>query len=84
MDREIDTRFRRGQTIKRALVSTLVVGLITAGFIWGPRMMKPSLSHSRIRTARMPASRAFSSAPAMRSGPANPYSNWMSANPSSP
>jgi HlyD family secretion protein len=53
MDREIDTRFRRGQNIKRALVSTLVVGLITAGFIWGPRMMKPSLSHSRIRTARV-------------------------------
>ena len=53
MDREIDAQFRRRQMIKRALVVTIAVGLITAGFLWGPQLLKPSLRHARIRTARV-------------------------------
>lgn len=53
MDREIEAGFRRRQIVKRALVSTLAVALVVAGFVWGPRLMKPSLDRSRVRTARV-------------------------------
>jgi HlyD family secretion protein len=53
MDREIDQGFRRKQFAKRGLFSLVIVSLIAAGFIYAPRLMKPSINRSRIRTARV-------------------------------
>lgn len=53
MDREIDPNFRRRQFIKRIFFSLIVISLLTAGFIYAPRLMKSSVSRSRIRTARV-------------------------------
>src|ERR1044072_3807762 len=53
MDREIDQNFRRKRLIKRVFFSLIIVALLTAGFIYAPRLMKSSVSRSRIRTARV-------------------------------
>jgi HlyD family secretion protein len=53
MDREIDQGFRRKQFAKRGLFSLVVVSLIAAGFIYAPRLIKPSINRSRIRTAKV-------------------------------
>jgi HlyD family secretion protein len=53
MDREIDRRFRRKQIIRRALYSTVALAALAALFIWGPALIKPSLSRARIRTAKV-------------------------------
>jgi HlyD family secretion protein len=53
MDREIDQGFRRKQFAKRGLFSLVIISLIAAGFIYAPRLIKPSIHRSRIRTARV-------------------------------
>jgi HlyD family secretion protein len=53
MDREIDPNFRRRQITRRVLLGTVLVVFLAAGFIWGPSLMKTSVSRSRIRTARV-------------------------------
>lgn len=53
MDREIDQGFRRKQLAKRGLFLLAIVSLIAAGFIYAPRLMKPTINRSRIRTARV-------------------------------
>lgn len=53
MDREIDLSFRRKQMARRALIGLLAVAVLSAIFIFGPGWIKPSLSRTRIRTARV-------------------------------
>jgi HlyD family secretion protein len=53
MDREIAQDFRRKQFAKRGFFSLVVVSLIAAGFIYAPRLIKPSINRSRIRTAKV-------------------------------
>ncbi len=53
MDREIDQGFRRKQFAKRGLFLLVIVSVIAAGFIYAPRLMKPTINRSRIRTARV-------------------------------
>lgn len=53
MDREIDPLYRRRQIIRRALVSALTLSAIAAVLIWGPALIKPSVSRARIRTAKV-------------------------------
>src|ERR1051325_926425 len=53
MDRELDQTVRRKQFAKRGLVFLAVVSLLAAGFIYAPRLMKPTLTRSRVRTAKV-------------------------------
>ena len=53
MDREIDPAFRKKTMVKRGAVSILTVSLLSVGFIWGSKLIKPSVSRARIRTARV-------------------------------
>src|SRR5258708_4265622 len=53
MDREIDPAFRKKTMVKRGAVSILSVSLLSVGFIWGSKLIKPSVSRARIRTARV-------------------------------
>jgi HlyD family secretion protein len=53
MDREIDVTFRRKQLMRRVIVAILSVALVAAVFIWGPRLIKPSVARARIRTAKV-------------------------------
>jgi len=55
MDREIDPGFRKRQMMRRGMYSAAVVLLVAVIFIWGPALLKPSLSRARIRTARVDA-----------------------------
>ncbi|HEV2663537.1 MAG TPA: HlyD family efflux transporter periplasmic adaptor subunit [Blastocatellia bacterium] len=53
MDREIDITFRRKRLMRRVIGATLSVALVSAVFIWGPRLIKPSVARARIRTAKV-------------------------------
>src|SRR5437762_233026 len=53
MDREIDPVFRKKTMVKRGAVSVLSVSLLSVGFIWGAKLIKPSVSRARIRTAKV-------------------------------
>jgi HlyD family secretion protein len=53
MDREIDLNFRRKRLLKRLFFTLIIIAFLTAGFIYAPRLMKSSVSRSRIRTARV-------------------------------
>jgi len=53
MDREIDFTFRRKRLMRRVLGSILSITLVAAVFIWGPRLIKPSVARARIRTAKV-------------------------------
>ncbi len=53
MDREIDATFRRKRILRRATVGAISVGVIAAIFIWGPRLIQPSVARTRIRTAKV-------------------------------
>ncbi|MBN1569397.1 MAG: efflux RND transporter periplasmic adaptor subunit [Acidobacteria bacterium] len=53
MDREIDSKIRHLRIFKRI---GLIVGLalvVSAGLIWGPAWLRPSVHRSKIRTARV-------------------------------
>lgn len=53
MDREIDVSFRRKQMLRRAALTVALVALIAAVFVWGPRLIQPSVARARIRTAKV-------------------------------
>jgi HlyD family secretion protein len=53
MDREIDATFRRKRLMRRVIVAVLSAALVAAVFIWGPRLIKPSVARARIRTAKV-------------------------------
>src|SRR5262245_19430123 len=53
MDREIDVTFRRKRLMRRVIVTLLSVALVAAVFIWGPRLIIPSVVRARIRTAKV-------------------------------
>lgn len=55
MDREIDVSFRRKQMLRRAALTVALVALIAAVFVWGPRLIQPSVARARIRTAKVDA-----------------------------
>ena len=53
MDREIDLKIRHFRVFKRvALIGSLVL-MVSAGFIWGPALFRPSIHRNKIRTARV-------------------------------
>lgn len=53
MDREIDVSFRRKRIARRASLAVVLLGLGAAFFIWGPRLIQPSVARARIRTAKV-------------------------------
>jgi len=53
MDREIDVTFRRKRLMRRVIGVILSAALVAAVFIWGPRLIKPSVARARIRTAKV-------------------------------
>jgi HlyD family secretion protein len=53
MDRELDQNFRRKRLAQRSLIAFVVVALSSGLFVWLPGWLKPSISRSRIRTARV-------------------------------
>src|SRR4030095_8827192 len=53
MDREIDVTFRRKRLMRRVMGVILSAALVAAVFIWGPRLIKPSLARARSRTAKV-------------------------------
>jgi len=53
MDREIDLSFRHKRMFRRALLATALVAVGAAFFIWGPRLIQPSVARTRIRIARV-------------------------------
>jgi HlyD family secretion protein len=55
MDREIDVSFRRKQMLRRMALATSLSAAAAAAFIWGPRLIEPSIARARIRTARVDA-----------------------------
>ncbi len=55
MDRPLDRAFTRARTVKRVLLAALALGLAAGAFYWGPGWIAPSVSRSRIRTARVDA-----------------------------
>jgi HlyD family secretion protein len=55
MDREIDLSFRRTRILRRASLAALVVAAAAVVFIWGPRLIQPTVARARIRTARVDA-----------------------------
>src|SRR6185503_20068248 len=55
MDREIDLSVRKRQVVRRVALSALGVAAIAAILIWAPDFIRPSLSRTRIRTARVDA-----------------------------
>jgi HlyD family secretion protein len=57
MDREIDVSFRRRQMLRRMVLATGLTAAAAATFIWGPRLIEPSIARARIRTARVDAGR---------------------------
>src|SRR5262249_45735598 len=53
MDREIDISFRRRRILRRSLLAVGLAALVASLFIWGPRLIQPSVARTRIRTARV-------------------------------
>lgn len=53
MDRELDVSFRRQRIARRVIVATGLLALSAAFFIWGPRLIQPSIARTRIRTAKV-------------------------------
>ncbi|MFN0087281.1 MAG: efflux RND transporter periplasmic adaptor subunit [Blastocatellia bacterium] len=55
MDREIDISVRRRQIIRRLAIGALLLGAAAGVFLWGPRLIQPSVTRARLRTARVDA-----------------------------
>jgi len=53
MDREIDPKIRHFRVFKRVILIGSMVLIVSAGFIWGPALLRPSIHRSKIRTARV-------------------------------
>ena len=52
MDRPLDAEFHRRRTLKRVLVTSAALIAAAGLLVWGPGLIWPSVSRSRIRTAR--------------------------------
>ena len=52
MDRPLDAEFHRRRTLKRVLVASAALIAAAGLLVWGPGLIWPSVSRSRIRTAR--------------------------------
>ncbi|MBO0800672.1 MAG: HlyD family efflux transporter periplasmic adaptor subunit, partial [Blastocatellia bacterium] len=57
MDREIDISFRRMRLLRRLATIAVLGAAAAAIFIWGPRIIEPSIARVRIRTARVETGR---------------------------
>jgi HlyD family secretion protein len=57
MDRELDVSFRRKQLIRRVAIGASLAAVFAAAFNWGPRLIKPSITRARIRTAHVDTGR---------------------------
>src|SRR5215813_4454512 len=55
MDRELDVSFRRQRMWRRTMMLVAVAALVAAVFVWGPRLIKPTVARARIRTAKVDA-----------------------------
>ncbi len=53
MDREIDSKIRRFIIFKRAAFIGSLFLIVSAGLIWGPALLRPSVPRSKIRTAKV-------------------------------
>ena len=53
MDRPVDPLFKKTQIIKQTALSLAGLGLLVALIGWGPRLLSPTLTRSRVRTARV-------------------------------
>jgi HlyD family secretion protein len=53
MDREIELKIRRFRIFKRAAYAIVLLLALSAGLIWGPDWIRPSVKRSQIRTARV-------------------------------
>jgi HlyD family secretion protein len=53
MDREIDISLRRKRILQRTAFTAALVALLAAIFIWGPRLIEPTVARARIRTAKV-------------------------------
>lgn len=53
MDREIDISFRRIRLLRRLAMVAALGAAGAVAFIWGPRLIEPSIARVRIRTARV-------------------------------
>jgi HlyD family secretion protein len=61
MDRDIDISFRRKQFLRRLALAASLAAALAAAFIWGPRLIAPSLARARVRTARVDTGRVEAS-----------------------
>lgn len=55
MDREIDNSVRRRLLVRRIAPGALVLVVVAGAFVWGPRLIQPSVARARLRTARVDA-----------------------------
>jgi HlyD family secretion protein len=53
MDREIDASVRRNQALRKIALAVVLVVIVIAALVWGPRLIEPSIARARIRTARI-------------------------------
>jgi HlyD family secretion protein len=53
MDREIELRIRRLRILKRAAFAVVLLLALSAGLIWGPAWIRPSVKRSQIRIAKV-------------------------------
>lgn len=53
MDRELDAGFRRRKLLRRALLFAGLLAFGFAFFVWGPRLIKPSVLRARVRMAKV-------------------------------
>jgi HlyD family secretion protein len=55
MDRPLDAGFQRQRTVRRVVLAGGLTALVSGVLWWGPGWISPSVSRSRIRTARVDA-----------------------------
>jgi HlyD family secretion protein len=53
MDREIESKILRFRILKRIAIAVVVLIALSAGLIWGPGWIRPSVKRSQIRTAKV-------------------------------
>ncbi|MDQ3013751.1 MAG: RND transporter, partial [Acidobacteriota bacterium] len=55
MDREIDVTYQRKRLRRRTMLTIGVIAIVVAVFVFGPRLLKVSVTRAQIRTARVDA-----------------------------
>ncbi|MEO6726830.1 MAG: HlyD family efflux transporter periplasmic adaptor subunit [Blastocatellia bacterium] len=53
MDREIDVTYQRKRLRRRTMLTIGVIAIVAAVFVFGPRLLKASITRAQIRTARV-------------------------------